>query len=172
MVFKKILVALDRSPQAPVVFEKALELVQKEASNLMILHCLSLEVQAEIAPFMGTVVGLDPTRGRILQRIHHESSQHDIEQAKEWLESYYQQATAQGIPAEFDCSVGDAGSLICDLARNWGADVIVIGRRGRGGIAEMLLGSVSNYVVHHAPCSVLVIQGLKPTTVDTKAAAT
>ncbi|HIK43734.1 MAG TPA: universal stress protein, partial [Leptolyngbyaceae cyanobacterium M65_K2018_010] len=38
-----------------------------------------------------------------------------------------------------------------------GADLIVVGRRERGRIKAALLGSVSNYVVHHAPCSVLIV---------------
>lgn len=48
--------------------------------------------------------------------------------------------------------------MICELARNWNADLIILGRRGRTGLSELLLGSVSNYVLHHAPCSVLTVQ--------------
>jgi nucleotide-binding universal stress UspA family protein len=44
------------------------------------------------------------------------------------------------------------------MARSWPADLIVIGRRGRTGLKEALMGSVSNYVVHHAPCTVMVVQ--------------
>ncbi len=40
-----------------------------------------------------------------------------------------------------------------------GADLIVVGRRGRSGLSELILGSASNYVLHHAPCSVLTLQG-------------
>ncbi|NEO28803.1 MAG: universal stress protein, partial [Kamptonema sp. SIO4C4] len=35
---------------------------------------------------------------------------------------------------------------------------VIIGRRGRVGLSEILLGSVSNYVLHHAPCAVMVVQ--------------
>lgn len=51
------------------------------------------------------------------------------------------------------------GTISNDLrvARNWQADVIVIDRRG---ISELLMGSVSNYVLHHAQCSVFTVQGV------------
>jgi len=47
--------------------------------------------------------------------------------------------------------------MICELAIDWNADLIMMGRRGRSGIAEFFLGSVSNYVLHHAPCSVQIV---------------
>ena len=64
-----------------------------------------------------------------------------------------------GIPTESKCEVGHPGSLIRDLAMNWSADLIVMGRRGLSGLQEVFLGSVSNYILHHAPCSVLIVHG-------------
>ena len=40
-----------------------------------------------------------------------------------------------------------------------GADLLVVGSRGHGGFVEALLGSVSQHIVHHAPCPVVVLRG-------------
>jgi nucleotide-binding universal stress UspA family protein len=53
---------------------------------------------------------------------------------------------------------GDAASSIIDVARETGADLIVLGSRGRGRLGGLLLGSVSQKVATHAPCSVLVVR--------------
>jgi nucleotide-binding universal stress UspA family protein len=44
------------------------------------------------------------------------------------------------------------------MAADVGADVIVVGSHGRGAIERLLLGSVSEQVVRHAPCPVLVVR--------------
>lgn len=52
---------------------------------------------------------------------------------------------------------GAPDQQIVERAKDWGADLIVVGSHGRG-FWGRLLGSVSNGVVHHAPCSVLVVR--------------
>jgi nucleotide-binding universal stress UspA family protein len=51
---------------------------------------------------------------------------------------------------------GDAGSAIVRYAEEVGAGAIVVGTRGRSGLRRAVLGSVSDYVVRHAPCPVIV----------------
>ena len=51
---------------------------------------------------------------------------------------------------------GSPGQAICDLADEVDAAVVVIGSRGRGGLKRAVLGSVSDHVVRHAPCPVVV----------------
>jgi nucleotide-binding universal stress UspA family protein len=51
---------------------------------------------------------------------------------------------------------GDPGPALCRLAGETGASAVIIGSRGRGGLKRALLGSVSDYVVRNAPCSVIV----------------
>ena len=53
---------------------------------------------------------------------------------------------------------GPPERAIIDEAENWGADLIVVGSHGYGFWSRTLLGSVSNSVVHHAPCSVLIVR--------------
>ncbi|NEO30479.1 MAG: universal stress protein [Symploca sp. SIO3C6] len=162
MVINKILVALDRSEQAQVVFEQALELAKKLASSLLLFNCLDWEEEGEISSFIEVGTLADIGRSETAKQLRHESLQKDIEQVKSLLQIYCQQAQDQGVDTEVDCKVGDPGSRICNLAKSWGADLIILGRRGHKGITEMFLGSISNHVVHNAPCSVFVVQGIKP----------
>ena len=53
---------------------------------------------------------------------------------------------------------GDAASEITRVARDEGFDVIVVGSHGSGFVKRVLLGSVSQYLLHHAPCAVLVVR--------------
>jgi len=67
-----------------------------------------------------------------------------------------QRLTHAGIEVECWAVKGRAASVIVDEATGWRANLIVMGSRGHGEIASMLLGSVSSEVVDHAPCPVLV----------------
>jgi len=49
--------------------------------------------------------------------------------------------------------------VIVEYAQEIGADLIVVGSRGRGDLASLVLGSTSHRVVNHAPCDVLVVRG-------------
>jgi len=53
---------------------------------------------------------------------------------------------------------GDPRRVIVDQAREWGADLIIIGARGHSALERWLIGSVAQNVVAHAPCSVEVVR--------------
>ena len=53
---------------------------------------------------------------------------------------------------------GSPTQVIVEEAESWGADLIVLGSRGLGAWNRLLLGSVSNAVVHHAKCSVEIVR--------------
>lgn len=53
---------------------------------------------------------------------------------------------------------GPAARMIVERAQEWKADLIIVGSHGQGFWSRALLGSVSNRIVNHAPCSVLVVR--------------
>ena len=157
MRYTKILVTIDRSPQAGVVFEQALELAKTEDASLMLFHCLPSDLQGSSLYADVYGVGLVNYSHEMQEQLRKEK-----EDARDLLARYCEISTAQGVPTEWDVKVGDAGKSLAELADSWDADLIVLGRRGHRGLTEIVLGSVSNYIVHHAPCSVLIVQGIKP----------
>jgi nucleotide-binding universal stress UspA family protein len=67
----------------------------------------------------------------------------------------------KGLKLESVVRDGHPRTAIVDEARKWRADLIVMGSHGRTGLTRLLLGSVSLYVVSHAPCSVEVVRRKK-----------
>ncbi len=159
MTFNKILVAVDQSPQASAVLAQAFNLAQPQTTILRIFHGLPTNSPGQSGPFLGIGTLADVGLYSNLQRLRQEHEHEEVEQLEHWLQPYQQQADELGISLEVDCRRSEPGAWICKSARQWNADLIVLGRRGREGLAEVLLGSVSSHVVHHAPCSVLVVQG-------------
>lgn len=164
MSFNKILVAIANSSLDASMLKVALEQAQLNQAVIKLLHCVLEEMIAEPTTPMPFESGLQPNLSINDYQTQKILVEQQMEEAKELLEQYRQQAANQGVPTESEYQIGDAGYLLCEEAKKWGADLIVVGRHGRSGLEEMLVGSVSNYVVHHAPCSVLVIQATESET--------
>lgn len=63
---------------------------------------------------------------------------------------------AEGVEIEQRVVQGSAGGALVEAARD--ADLLVVGSRGHGGFVGLLLGSVSQQCVHHAPCPAVVVR--------------
>jgi len=80
------------------------------------------------------------------------------EAVEETLEEAAAVFAAAGVEVERYAQRGDPADAILDVAEERGADLIIVGNRGRTGAKRFLLGSVPNQVSHHAPCAVLIIR--------------
>ncbi|HEY7708178.1 MAG TPA: universal stress protein [Gaiellaceae bacterium] len=77
------------------------------------------------------------------------------EEAEHLLDRQLQSVDAEGLTVERITPMAPAAQSLLDVAR--GADLLVVGTRGRGGFTGLLLGSVSQQVSHHAPCPVVIV---------------
>ena len=69
-----------------------------------------------------------------------------------------QRTREAGLATETRVLEGEPGHALVAAAEAERCDLIVVGSRGRSGLAQLLLGSVAHHVVTHAPCSVLVVK--------------
>jgi nucleotide-binding universal stress UspA family protein len=159
-MFHRILVALDKSQMSQYVFDEAVYLAQATGAEMLLLSVLSAFEQPGLALGLHTDSIYQVSTETIDYYIRHWE---DVkEKGIEYLTVLKNQAIAKGITADLTQEVGDPTRIICDIAHSWEADLIVMGRRGLSGLSEFFLGSVSSYVLHHAPCSVLITEGKIP----------
>ncbi len=170
-MFKTILVALDSSSLRQAVFEKALGLAQATGAKLMLLHVLSAYEEGSpglpIRSYQAYYPVLDDAVWKDYQR-RWEAFEAD---RSALLQQEANQAQAAGVAVEFSQVAGDPAPTICQVAKSCKADLIIVGSHRRKGLGELLLGSVSNHVMHHAPCSVMVVHtGIPAATNDSPVA--
>ncbi|MGV0023643.1 universal stress protein [Phormidesmis priestleyi] len=163
-MFHKILVALDQSSASRRVLDDAIALAQSTNATLMLLHVFSSLEEGYPSPMLPGVDGVYYGLHEQVVGMYAERWQQLEQQGLTWLKTLAAEATQAGVSTEFTQNAGDPGRTICQIAQTWSADLIVLGRQGRSGLTEFFLGSVSNYVMHHAPCSVLTVQGQSPET--------
>jgi nucleotide-binding universal stress UspA family protein len=164
-MFHKILVAVDQSEHGENVLDAAIALAQSTGASLMLLHALSSEEKG--CPTMPTLTTMEyyPVDGKLFES-YQKFWQAYEKTGLDFLRVCTGKAAAAGVSAEFTQNSGHPGRIICEMAQTWNADLIVMGHRGHSGLNELILGSVSNYVMHHAPCSVHIVR--QPKQIDAK----
>lgn len=141
--FHRILVATDFSEASERGFDLALALAADGAA-VELVHFWQL-------PALSRAHAADEVDATLAE-IRAGMEQHGAERGAEAL------ATRDTNRAQVRYSLreGDARDGIVDLARIAGCDLVVVGSHGRRGLRRLLLGSVAESTVRHAPCSVLV----------------
>lgn len=142
-MFKKITVAVDGSHCAQQAFEVALKLAEVEHAGLGICSVVDPIVIAGTAPASPAM----------------EIAISDMERsAGELVKSAIEKARTHGLEATGDVYRGVAAFEILEFAKHYGADAIVMGTHGRGGLKHLLMGSVAETVLRQAWVPVIVVR--------------
>ncbi|MBE9030401.1 universal stress protein [filamentous cyanobacterium LEGE 11480] len=158
-MFERILVAVEPI-SAPVIVPQAIAMAKVHSASLLFVHIGSAFDENYAGSFYPGVDTLYPTLHNPVLQNYVEAWTASEARNLDWLKSLVSQAMQAGVSAIYSQRLGDPGSLLCQVAQDEAVDLILVGRRGRSGLSEILLGSVSNHVMHHAPCSVLTVQGV------------
>jgi nucleotide-binding universal stress UspA family protein len=158
-MMKKILVAINHSQMNEAVLREAILLAKANPAELMLLHVLSGEEEdSPIRIPAGAETMYWPAWSDFDLKMWHEQWNTYASECLEQLQSLATEVRQAGLTVEFRQLMGSAGRVICEFAESWGAELIVMGSHGHTGLKELLLGSVSNYVIHHTSCSILIVK--------------
>jgi nucleotide-binding universal stress UspA family protein len=142
--FKKILVPIDFSPPSFDALEVAIDLAKQVGGALCLIHVDPPLTSASLSPLPFSGLDLVTSASR--------------EACEEQLLDAAAAARVSGVSnVRATLLGGTPASAIVEFAKREACDLIVIGTRGRSGLARML-GSVAERVLRHAPCGVLAVR--------------
>jgi nucleotide-binding universal stress UspA family protein len=140
LMYEKILVAIDQSPVAEQVLTAARELAQLSSGEVRVLHLREREI-------MGVRAGAVSYEG--------------TDEARATADRAVRALAQEGIKASGEArstQFGHAAREIVGEARDFGAEIIVMGSRGHSDLAGLVLGSTAHKVIHLADRPVLVVR--------------
>lgn len=142
-MYKRILVAVDGSETAQRAQDAALELARQGGGAVRLVHAFEA----------GTYLAGIAYEPGVIARAR--------EYADDCLAAALRKAQASGVPVDaqlLDSSTLRLGELVADAAREWQADLVVVGSHGKRGLTRALLGSGAEDVLRQAPVAVLVVK--------------
>lgn len=142
-MYQHILFPTDGTDAARHVETHVLDLAQKFGAKVTILHAYEF---LEIIPV-------------------YESTYAYLDELEDYLETQSQKIAKEteqrfnevNVPVQSLIIKGDPGQSVVNVSEEQNCDLIVMGSRQMGAVRRFLLGSVSNYVVHHSECPVLIV---------------
>ena len=139
-MFKEIIVAIDGSDHSHKAMDYAKGLAKQYGATLRLVHAF---------PHTSDLLGYDNYEQLVARREN--VGQTILDQAREKLGE-------ASFPIKEELLEEPAAEAILAVAKTRHADLIVMGTRGRSSLEGLLLGSVSQKVIHHAACPVMVVR--------------
>jgi nucleotide-binding universal stress UspA family protein len=143
IAFDTIVAATDFSAPSEEALGRAAELAKQFGANLHVVHVYQIPVYGGLGDY-GAI------QGQLLEAVR--------DGASKGLADTVARLRARGVKVESHLREGFAADRIAELAREVGADLIVMGTHGRTGLPHFLLGSVAERTLRTAPCSVLTVR--------------
>lgn len=145
---KLILAPTDFSPASDRALDVAIDIARLTGAAIEVLH-VNLEAMWVLPP-PGDVVASPVDMTEVLAT------------SSMQLDAAVNRVRAAGIQCTGVSETGRTDAEIVEYARNRAAGLIVVGSHGRHGIGHVLIGSVAEKVVRHAPCPILVVPSAEP----------
>jgi nucleotide-binding universal stress UspA family protein len=147
----KILIATDGSEFSRKAIDAACELAKGRTDVAFeVLAVYEPQIPAAAEPY-----ALSADFYQRLDEMAKQNAEDEVDKAAELMENKLDGQKAEIIKK---IELGRPAQTIIEEAENWGADMIVVGSHGRGYWGRLAVGSVSDAVLHHAPCSVLIVR--------------
>lgn len=141
---KNILVGVDGSKPSIEASHHAMDLAQQTGAKLTFVFVIETPQVIPVGPLSGYVTTA-PAR-----------SEDDVRKAEALVEQIAKERPGLSVTTRVE--LGQPDEVLCELAATLKADLVVVGARGHNAAQRFFLGSVSDRVVHHAPCPVLVVR--------------
>ncbi len=139
---RKILVPLDGSPISAQTLKSLIEMKENLTCPLTLLHVLDLDALS--------------LRG-FAERSIREIEEQAREKARQFINGLQDLFAAAGVHVDTRVEEGHVRETICRIADNGEYDLLVIGKPAEGELRNLLLDQVSNHVIHHVKCPVLIV---------------
>lgn len=139
-MFQKILVAVDASPAAKKAVACAQKLAKLTDAQVILVHAYP-----KIPDYLG-----EPSLSETISR--------SLERGEEILNALSETFESEGIHVKHEILEGPPADAILRVAAVREVDLIIMGARGLGTVASLLLGSVSQKVLAHATCPVMIVR--------------
>jgi len=150
-VYKSIVVGTDFSDTAAEAVRHAAELAKAFDAKLHIVTAFRPAMTASIAASSLEAMAAGGTE--FIQ----EADSAIADEVESKLGDLAKRLSSDGLQVDTAGVAGDPADALLDVAETKKADLVVVGNRGMSGVKRFVLGSVSNKISHHSPCSVLIV---------------
>ena len=146
-MLSKILVGFDDSPSAQKALDMALGLAKNNESSVTLMYVVERPIYLARGGYLGNETGF-----QALEKVAEEVAIRGIEM----LRMKKEEVEKKGVKIEIKLVEGNPGDELIKESGTGAYNVVVVGTRGMGRLKSLLLGSVSNKVVHYSKVPVLL----------------